>query len=79
MQRGMGRCSSEPCKEAPMGGPQRGPRELERDIGFEDRIVITEELMIQEALVGQGSPIPRPQTGTGTRLRPVRNLATQQG
>lgn len=51
MQRGMGRCSSKPCKEAPMGG---APRELERDIGFEERIVITEELIIQEALVGQG-------------------------
>lgn len=34
-----------------MGG---APRELERDIGFEERIVITEELIIQEALVGQG-------------------------
>ena len=55
MQRGMGRCSSKPCKEAPMGGgARRGPREVERDIGFEERIVITEELMIQEALVGQG-------------------------
>ena len=36
------------------GGARRGPREVERDIGFEERIVITEELMIQEALVGQG-------------------------